>query len=263
MGGIFPLARSDKVLIACGLLVGVAMALALTWLCVRTPDTTVAIGKARDALRAIKQLEAKTEIGLTYAQYVDAVGKTWVEVKPFVESSDGRKYPEFSSLLTNIIAQYQAGMELWQRRLHMASNTFSPTSHYWIEAAFRITEAEELLDAQLGRARNPRVVEIEREIDAILPEREELLDEHTRLFSETEGYSRKLEAYKTLSRHGYSDDWDDDMAVRLLDIKSRSDEIKHATSVGGEKLKQLDDERSALLRQGGGRGVQLGDDNND
>ena len=32
---------------------------------------------------------------MTYTQYVDAVGKAWVEVKPFVESPEGKRYSEF------------------------------------------------------------------------------------------------------------------------------------------------------------------------
>ena len=101
---------------------------------------------AWDALKTIKQLQARTETGVTYTQYVDAVGKAWMEVKPFVESPDGKKYSEFASLLTNIIDQYKAATETWQNQ--------NLTLLYWEEAGLRIIEAKSLLDAQLHRARS-------------------------------------------------------------------------------------------------------------
>ena len=76
----------------------------------------------------------------------------------------------------------------------------------------------------------------------------ELSDEHTRLFSEVEGYSRKLEAYET---HDILN-----AMSRTAEIKTRCDEIERETSVSGERLHQLNDERCALLRQSGGRATR-------
>ena len=88
--------------LACALLVGVAIVVAARMILTSQSKAPQA---ARDTLKAIKQLQARTETGVTYTQYVDAVGKAWIEVKPFVESPDGRNYSEFSSLLISIIDQ--------------------------------------------------------------------------------------------------------------------------------------------------------------
>jgi tetratricopeptide (TPR) repeat protein len=203
---------------------------------------------ARDALKAIKQLQARTEVGLTYTQYMDAVGKAWVEVKPFVDSPDGRKFSEVSSLLTSIITQYKAGMEAWETQIRSEDADLAAMNHtslllYWHEAVIRITEAESLLDVKPYRARNPRTVAIEREIDAVQAKSRELSDERTRLSNEWNKCKRELDGYRPGSEPGFLDT----LERRVSQITKRLLEIHPEISKNIRKVGKLYDERSVIL----------------
>jgi hypothetical protein len=71
---------------------------------------------ARNALNAVKRLEAKTEIGITYVEYVKAVGEAWGEVKIFIDSADAKRFPEYSLLLRMAIADYKSALNVWQSK---------------------------------------------------------------------------------------------------------------------------------------------------
>lgn len=53
---------------------------------------------AKDAIKALKKLEAKTESGMSYQKYREALGDTNAEVKIFLESKAGKKITCISSI---------------------------------------------------------------------------------------------------------------------------------------------------------------------
>jgi hypothetical protein len=76
---------------------------------------------ARDALNALKKVEARTEIGVNYRDYSTVVGETWGDVKIFIESPDGRKLSEFSRALAIATDDYKLALEIWGYKLRYDS----------------------------------------------------------------------------------------------------------------------------------------------
>ena len=60
----------------------------------------------RQTLDALKKLEARVQVEVTYDQYRDLCGQTWGDIRVFVESEKGEKVKEFSDALTKAIEQY-------------------------------------------------------------------------------------------------------------------------------------------------------------
>ncbi len=66
---------------------------------------------ARNALNAVKKVEARTEVGINYKDYSTVVGEAWADVKIFTESPDGKKLPEFSFLLVSAMGKYRLTLD--------------------------------------------------------------------------------------------------------------------------------------------------------
>jgi hypothetical protein len=69
---------------------------------------------ARNALNAVKKVEARTEVGLPYKDYSTVVGEGWADVKVFTESPEGKKLPEFSFLLVSAMGKYKLALDVWR-----------------------------------------------------------------------------------------------------------------------------------------------------
>ena len=69
---------------------------------------------ARDALKSIRRLQAKVQTGISYRDYSPALADAKLEVSMFVESSSGKKFPEFASLLSRAIGHYDVANNLWK-----------------------------------------------------------------------------------------------------------------------------------------------------
>jgi hypothetical protein len=72
---------------------------------------------ARNALNAVKKLEARTEVGVSYQEYSTVVGEAWGDIKVFAESSEGKKLPEFSFLLVSAMGKYKLALDIWQDKV--------------------------------------------------------------------------------------------------------------------------------------------------
>lgn len=106
---------------------------------------------ARDALNIVKKVEARTEVGISYVQYMEVVGQAWGDMRVLVESPEGKDLWELSFLLMVAVQDYKKALDMWQEKL----DTQSPTEKancdellqlYWQRAAARIRQAESLLD---------------------------------------------------------------------------------------------------------------------
>lgn len=110
---------------------------------------------ARNALNAVKKLEARTEVGVNYTDYSKSVGDAWGDVKIFIESREGKPLTEFSHLLANAMADYKLALDIWADRVrweHLRRVELEVLQqHCWTRAGMWIKLAESLLDAeQLG-----------------------------------------------------------------------------------------------------------------
>ncbi|MHB8067360.1 MAG: hypothetical protein ACYDIC_05610 [Desulfobaccales bacterium] len=69
---------------------------------------------AKDAVKALKKLEAKVESGMSYQKYREALGDTNAEVKLFLESKNAKKNPELANSIKKIMGNYQDAADLWK-----------------------------------------------------------------------------------------------------------------------------------------------------
>lgn len=65
------------------------------------------------AYDSLERLEAKIETGLTKIQYIKAVGNTWADVKPFVESKDAKRHAEVAECFILAMDDYRYAGEKW------------------------------------------------------------------------------------------------------------------------------------------------------
>jgi len=110
---------------------------------------------ARNVLNMLKKLQARTEVGITYADYLRAVGETWGDVKIFAESPDGKKLPELSLLAVKIAGDYETASKAWHWEIEWSFDKSSKTfialgrlqQACWSRAVMRLRLAESLLNA--------------------------------------------------------------------------------------------------------------------
>jgi len=77
---------------------------------------------ARTALNVLKKLEARTEVGINYADYSRGVGEAWAEVKIFVESPEARQLPAYNFLLVSATDKYKLALDAWRGKFEPEPN---------------------------------------------------------------------------------------------------------------------------------------------
>ncbi|MGD0481288.1 MAG: hypothetical protein ABSA42_14030 [Terracidiphilus sp.] len=70
--------------------------------------------QAKDAVLALKKLQARTEIGISQDDYSRALGDAYFSVRLFLDSDSAASVPEFSKALNSAIKWYRAAAELWK-----------------------------------------------------------------------------------------------------------------------------------------------------
>lgn len=78
---------------------------------------------ARNALNAVKKVEARTEVSISYKDYPTVVGEAWADVKIFTESPEGKKLPEFSFLLVSAMGKYKFALDVWRVKVEDSQPT--------------------------------------------------------------------------------------------------------------------------------------------
>lgn len=61
----------------------------------------------KNAIRALKKLEAKCQVGVSYRDYITALGDTKFEVNMFLESSKAAKNPELAASIKKAMIHYE------------------------------------------------------------------------------------------------------------------------------------------------------------
>lgn len=72
---------------------------------------------AKDALMGLKKLQARTQAGISYNDYSNAVGEAKFPLNIFLESKDARNYTELSTSLQKIMAHYEYVGHLWNQKI--------------------------------------------------------------------------------------------------------------------------------------------------
>ncbi len=123
-----------------------------------------------DMLNVLKKLQAKTEVGIIYADYMRAVGDMWGDVKVFADSPDGKRLPELSSLAIRIVGDYKTAGEAWHWQIEYSFDKSGEKytalgdmqQNSWKRADTRLRMAESLLDSD----------EVEQALKAIAADKE-------------------------------------------------------------------------------------------
>ncbi|HUY35988.1 MAG TPA: hypothetical protein VMV69_24835 [Pirellulales bacterium] len=106
---------------------------------------------ARDALNAVKRIEARTEVGVAYVKYSEAVGESWADVKIFVESPEGKQLSELSDVLRSAISAYKSAMDSWRWKLDARSDDEKSVWEHSLQTSWKhASEYIELADKLLA-----------------------------------------------------------------------------------------------------------------
>ncbi len=97
---------------------------------------------AKNAVRAFAKLDARTETGISYRDYVSTLGDVNFELKSFTESSEARKYPEVQKALNHAMLCHLEAKELWGLKFgRYGSQSLPPTSEIAKSLLARYPEA--------------------------------------------------------------------------------------------------------------------------
>lgn len=68
---------------------------------------------AKDAIMALKKLEARVQAGISYREYGPALGEAKFPVNIFSESDDAKKYPELLDSVNKTMKHYEYAGKAW------------------------------------------------------------------------------------------------------------------------------------------------------
>jgi hypothetical protein len=71
---------------------------------------------AKEAVMALKNLEARCQAGISYLDYGPAVGDAKVPVNLFTESRDAKNSPELTDSINKVMNHYEYAGKIWQLR---------------------------------------------------------------------------------------------------------------------------------------------------
>lgn len=71
---------------------------------------------AKDAVRALKKLEARCQAGISYRDFAPAIGDAKLYVNLYTESEEAKKNPKLVLAITEAMANYQFANSIWSRK---------------------------------------------------------------------------------------------------------------------------------------------------
>jgi hypothetical protein len=72
---------------------------------------------ARDAVKALKRIEARADMGISYNEYVLAVADARVEVQMYLESHEAKQKAELTDRIKKILGHYETAREVWKNKV--------------------------------------------------------------------------------------------------------------------------------------------------
>ena len=79
---------------------------------------------AKEALMALKKLQARTQAGISYKDYGNALGEAKFPLNQFFESKDAQKYPELSTSLRKAMTHYEYATLPWNHKMSSSSGFY-------------------------------------------------------------------------------------------------------------------------------------------
>jgi len=71
---------------------------------------------AKEAIYALKKLEARVQSGISYRDYSSALGEAKFPVNMFIESADAKKAPELTASINKAMAHYEFVGAIWNAK---------------------------------------------------------------------------------------------------------------------------------------------------
>jgi hypothetical protein len=99
---------------------------------------------AKQAILALKRLQAKTEIGISQEDYSRALGDTYFSAKLFLDSDAASSAPEFSQALRSAIGWYKAAGNLWDIKTTLESAHLPGLSLTWSDCSDKPSDNPDL-----------------------------------------------------------------------------------------------------------------------
>lgn len=100
---------------------------------------------AKDALNALKRIQAKTEVGVNILEYRKQLGDSWGDVKIFVESAEGKEYADLSEHMKTATEAYRSASNAWQIKID-GDGSMSPVQRFWTQADEQIKVLDQALN---------------------------------------------------------------------------------------------------------------------
>lgn len=72
---------------------------------------------ARDTVKALKRIEARADMGISYNEYVLAVADARVEVQMYLESHEAKQKAALTGLIKKILEHYETAREVWKNKV--------------------------------------------------------------------------------------------------------------------------------------------------
>jgi hypothetical protein len=72
---------------------------------------------ARDVVKALKRIEARADMGISYSEYVLSVADARVEVQMYLESPEARQKAVLTNLIKQILEHYETAREVWKNKV--------------------------------------------------------------------------------------------------------------------------------------------------
>jgi hypothetical protein len=69
---------------------------------------------SKDAYKALKKLEARTQAGISYKDYGPALGDAKVEVNMFSESAEAKEKPRLKEIFNKAMGHYEEAGNVWR-----------------------------------------------------------------------------------------------------------------------------------------------------
>jgi hypothetical protein len=77
---------------------------------------------AKDAIKALKRLEAKCQIGISYRDYTPALGDAKLDVNMYLESEEANNNKQLAEDISEAMAFYVYAKEIWEERFKKTSS---------------------------------------------------------------------------------------------------------------------------------------------
>jgi hypothetical protein len=72
---------------------------------------------AKEAVKSLKRIEARADMGINYNEYVLAVADARVEVEMFLESAEAKQKQSLTNMIKKILEHYERVREVWKLKV--------------------------------------------------------------------------------------------------------------------------------------------------